>query len=941
MGNSPSLLLDAVRTRDKARFQGIIPKINEYGVNVDYADEEGKTALHWASSIGDTEIISALLDAGANVEKQDLQGYTALTAAVFTGQAKAAELLIEKGKSTIDAANRDGMTPLHWAIVEKQFDCVDLLIKKGASLELKNNKGQTPMEIVARLKPKSRSKMEQFIFGCIDKYRGGASSAVISSPKTVPGSPKALSNAERADLKNRRLAVLCKLWGVVKFMHPYLTYKNVDWDSALLKIIPKVNGASSAQEYQQVLNELLEILEDPNTRCLNSDANKPVQPVEAENEPEQPYVKTLEGGVGVLVVTHHEKFIDYQHKMMPLITCFREISSPKMKSLVFDVRLKKGTNINASIYPFKFMFYEAFRSTLLSKEIQLAAFRQRMITGFPQSRNFGNIFHSGINITEGEKVDPTVPGLQLPNRTIVFLMNKGTPDTVVDLAVALQVAGVAKIVVEKMEGELPVELGIQTFLVNVGENLVAHVRKNERINGDGSLGYVADAVVNYDPSQKRDDPLETAIQIANGSKVLATVPRVKADPYLMKVSDKEFAENSYPSAELRLLSLFRFWNIIQYFYPYKNLIERNWDEVITEFIPKFENAKNDLEYHLAVAELVCYLKDSHSSTTSPVINNYIGTWQPPIELKYVENKTIVSFLFDPMLQAKGLSIGDEIVGFEKEDIEERKKKLSQVLPASTKQALQLKIHQKLLSGEKDSQLIVKVRSTDGQVRSVLLNRTMLPLPKPPMKNTYSVLPEGYGFIDTVNLVQSDFDKAFEAIKDTPALILDIRGYPKGTVYQLAPRLTDKRVTVAITQTPVFLPSMLYSELEPCLIEEKHRLLPNNLPKYRGKIVALINEETISHAEHSCLYLSASTDVTFVGTPSNGSNGNVTNCALPGGILIAFTGLGTLHGNKEQLQRKGIQPRVTIEPTIEGFRKNIDEVLLKAVEYLKQQKISKH
>jgi hypothetical protein len=48
------------------------------------------------------------------------------------------------------------------------------LIKKGASLELKNNKNQTPMEIVARLKPKSRTKMEQMIFGCIDKYRGGA-----------------------------------------------------------------------------------------------------------------------------------------------------------------------------------------------------------------------------------------------------------------------------------------------------------------------------------------------------------------------------------------------------------------------------------------------------------------------------------------------------------------------------------------------------------------------------------------------------------------------------------------------------------------------------------------------------------------------------------------------------------------------------------------------
>ncbi len=51
----------------------------------------------------------------------------------------------------------------------------------------------------------------------------------------------------------------------------------------------------------------------------------------------------------------------------------------------------------------------------------------------------------------------------------------------------------------------------------------------------------------------------------------------------------------------------------------------------------------------------------------------------------------------------------------------------------------------------------------------------------------------------------DVEKALEAVKDCPGLILDIRGYPKGTIYLLAPRLTDKKVAVAITQTPYLLP----------------------------------------------------------------------------------------------------------------------------------------
>lgn len=87
------------------------------------------------------------------------------------------------------------------------------------------------------------------------------------------------------------------------------------------------------------------------------------------------------------------------------------------------------------------------------------------------------------------------------------------------------------------------------------------------------------------------------------------------------------------------------------------------------------------------------------------------------------------------MQAQGLAIGDEVIGFEKEDMEERKKKLSKILPASTKQALQLKIHQKLLSGglppslcthglgEKDSELSLRVKSSnDGQTRVIRLRR---------------------------------------------------------------------------------------------------------------------------------------------------------------------------------------------------------------------------
>ncbi len=50
---------------------------------------------------------------------------------------------------------------------------------------------------------------------------------------------------------------------------------------------------------------------------------------------------------------------------------------------------------------------------------------------------------------------------------------------------------------------------------------------------------------------------------------------------------EEGFEESYPSTELRLLALFRFWNIINYQYPHKNQLPLDWDRVLKKYIPYF------------------------------------------------------------------------------------------------------------------------------------------------------------------------------------------------------------------------------------------------------------------------------------------------------------------------------------------------------------------
>ena len=119
------------------------------------------------------------------------------------------------------------------------------------------------------------------------------------------------------------------------------------------------------------------------------------------------------------------------------------------------------------------------------------------------------------------------------------------------------------------------------------------------------------------------------------------------------------------------------------------------------------------------------------------------------------------------------------------------------------------------------------------------------------------------------------------------------------------------------------------------IESIQALPTSDKPRYAGRVVVLINELAISHAEHSGLFLEQASKVTFVGSPTVGANGNVTWAVLPGNLSISFSGLGVRHADGRQLQRLGLQPHVFVRPTVEGLRAGRDEVLEKALAVIAQ------
>ena len=107
--------------------------------------------------------------------------------------------------------------------------------------------------------------------------------------------------------------------------------------------------------------------------------------------------------------------------------------------------------------------------------------------------------------------------------------------------------------------------------------------------------------------------------------------------------------------------------------------------------------------------------------------------------------------------------------------------------------------------------------------------------------------------------------------------------------------------------------------------------------YDGKIVLLINELPQSAAEHLGLWLKAIGNTTFIGSPTAGADGSLSNFKIPGNMTLWFSGATVSYPDGKALQRVGLQPDIVVRPTLKGIQAGKDEVLERAVNYLQRGK----
>ena len=139
-GSGDLPLVDAARNADPDAVRALLQK----GANVNTAEADGTTALHWASHRDDVASADLLIRAGAKVNAANDLGATPLWTASLNGSAAMVRRLLEAGANP-NAALLLGETTVMVASRSGNPDVVEQLLAKGANVNARAARGQTAL----------------------------------------------------------------------------------------------------------------------------------------------------------------------------------------------------------------------------------------------------------------------------------------------------------------------------------------------------------------------------------------------------------------------------------------------------------------------------------------------------------------------------------------------------------------------------------------------------------------------------------------------------------------------------------------------------------------------------------------------------------------------------------------------------------------------------
>ena len=394
----------------------------------------------------------------------------------------------------------------------------------------------------------------------------------------------------------------------------------------------------------------------------------------------------------------------------------------------------------------------------------------------------------------------------------------------------------------------------------------------------------------------------------------------------------EIKYDSFSDENIRLLGLFRYWNMINYFYPLKNYMDESWDKALYESIPLFKQSSTKEDYHKAIYQLTNRLCDSHTSLPATVDNVIFGKYRPLFRMININDTLIINEIRDKNSNNNQFRIGDVILEVDGQKASYLYDSLQAYVCGSTKWSNVSFLCNAVLS-RMDSLTNFTILRNGDTLHVASLNKTAWELHQDKQKRIkqgtkrqlYKWINDSVAYINLESATFSNFSRNYRPIKQAKTIIFDLRCYPDVLLFEkIADYFIPENSTFAITTyADTDYPGLLrYSRSSNYVGNKKY---------FKGQIIVLVNEQTESFSEYLTMLFQANPNTITVGRSTSGSDGDVSILSFPGGIKTIYSGIGIYYPDMVPTQRRGVKIDYIVEPTIPSVINEVDLIMEKAIQ----------
>jgi len=418
----------------------------------------------------------------------------------------------------------------------------------------------------------------------------------------------------------------------------------------------------------------------------------------------------------------------------------------------------------------------------------------------------------------------------------------------------------------------------------------------------------------------------------------------------------------------RMLSLAKIQGAIDYLFPHKYLMEKDWDLVVQQAIPRFGDAQSRRDYEKELLLLTAALRDTH-------VNDFYKTlkygksilkvrFYPPFDYVLVNGgkQILVTKVIVPELcAAADIQPGDLISKINEVTVQERVTVLSRYLSASNANALHHQLNNYLdnllfITDSLNADLTYKRAGKTLTTRIEWVSKQkdlglltdhvrQLNAAKMQGKDLEFIADDVVIFRANENTrflnafmedhLDAGMDSLFSEAGKQKGMIFDMRQYPTWGGFPFFLYNKFGQDTMPFAQYYALNKQQFGAfRLMTDNIEYYPPTAKPGMHLYKGKVIILVNGNTRSAGEHNTMLLQHMFPQSItIGTQTAGADGDIVRLTLPAGHKLEFTGNAIFYPDGSEIQRKGVKIDKIINVKSKDLLNNKDTLIEAALQLM--------